>query len=246
MEMAAKSRRVKKAVYENSINEFNHDPFIKADYFLSRLRHEDKIKYEANVREDDYGDYYPVDELMPIPISWFTGRVYFDIRKGWLWPHFNKINVCHKLYEEYRQKNIYNVTIMHLEMANIRDSYVQYSLDHHLESQYKQRISNDVYIIQSNGDHKKNPYIKRGSVKIGMSYNVNARLTALSSEIENKNYHVMAVLKCAGPLMEKALHSEFGEYKIYGEWFRPGDRIFELIERLESAHVENAPFYNCA
>lgn len=254
--MAARDRRAKKMDYGDTDFEFMHNPFEKRERYLERLRYDDIIKFKLSVtdspisKHDEFGreyfscDYRAVDKFLPIAISWFTGNVFFNRRNGWLWPRFEEREVCYELYDEYRRKNIYSITTMFLEMLNIRDSFVQYSLDHHLESQYNQCVSNDVYIVQSRGDNRKNKFIKKGSVKIGMSYNVNARITQLSSEIGNKGYHVMAILKCAGSLIEKALLSEFSEYRIYGEWFNPGDRILELIERIESAYVENAPSYD--
>jgi Meiotically up-regulated gene 113 len=86
---------------------------------------------------------------------------------------------------------------------------------------HKRRALAVVYLISDQ---------EAGVFKIGISMNVNDRITALRSE-SGRNLLLLKSWNCNDSLfVERSLHWTFKEHRIHGEWFRlPADTVQALI-----------------
>lgn len=93
----------------------------------------------------------------------------------------------------------------------------RYSLDFYPPTPYSRTAS-----TFKNGLDDKDVYFARagnGLTKIGMSHNVNNRITALKREVAPSDLHIIRVIPEGGRSMEQALHHEFRYLRACGEWF---------------------------
>jgi hypothetical protein len=75
-----------------------------------------------------------------------------------------------------------------------------------------------------------------GNIKIGVSVNVSHRLADLRGA--NSTELTLLATEPGGYLMEQAMHWEFGEYRIHGEWYSPGVRLMKYIEKAQGKTAE--------
>ena len=90
-----------------------------------------------------------------------------------------------------------------------------------------------IYFIQiENGEKSDAP------IKIGFSDNLKTRLMDIQIALPYK-INLLAVAK-GDKQLEHLLHQEFAQDRIRGEWFRPTERLWALIEDIrEKQHAHN-------
>jgi hypothetical protein len=83
-----------------------------------------------------------------------------------------------------------------------------------------------VYVIQQDADEESG-----GPVKIGWSGSVKGAMTRLG-DLQVGNPHKLSFLLIIhGPREAEAqLHAALTEHRMSGEWFRPGESLWEVID----------------
>lgn len=78
-------------------------------------------------------------------------------------------------------------------------------------------------------------------IKIGVTRNVKRRLEQLRTQARGK---LELLLHVHGDrVLGRFIHRKFKPLKVFGEWYRPGQEIFEYIDALRSSWTsEPAPF----
>jgi hypothetical protein len=80
-------------------------------------------------------------------------------------------------------------------------------------------IKEDVYFIQK---------VDGGDIKIGISFDVRARLGSLATQA-GMEMKLLGVIPRAGRDTEKALHRRFSQHRLMGEWFRNNPELLFFI-----------------
>ena len=75
----------------------------------------------------------------------------------------------------------------------------------------------------------KGDLMKRGNIKIGTSFDVEARLRSCQTG-NPRDLQVLGVM-AGGCEIESVLHRKFKQHRIRGEWFRPAKRLLVFIEK---------------
>jgi hypothetical protein len=71
---------------------------------------------------------------------------------------------------------------------------------------------------------------ERGPIKIGISCDINKRITGMQTSNPYKLELLLYIQDCK--YTEKQLHLMFNKYRIRGEWFEPAPELLEFIDKI--------------